>query len=81
MTTPPPHCHAGRAHLLTLVPALGGHLPQRAITMPSRGHVLAPTLGRPAAYLGMDSDIWKFELSIFASTKNVNMDIRIRIHF
>jgi hypothetical protein len=29
----------------------------------------------------MDSDVWKSELSIFVSTKNVNMDIRIRIRF
>jgi hypothetical protein len=28
--------------------------------------------------LGMDSDVWKSELSIFVSAKNVNMDIRIR---
>jgi hypothetical protein len=31
--------------------------------------------------LGMDSDVWKSELSAFVSTKNVNMDIRIHIHF
>jgi hypothetical protein len=27
----------------------------------------------------MDSDVWKSELSVFVSAKNVNMDIRI--HF
>jgi hypothetical protein len=32
-------------------------------------------------YLGMDSYVWKSELSIFVSAKNVNMDIRIRIRF
>jgi hypothetical protein len=32
-------------------------------------------------YLGMDSDVWKSELSLFVSAKNVNMDIRIRIRF
>jgi hypothetical protein len=31
--------------------------------------------------LGMDSDVWKSELSVFVSAKNVNMDIRIRIRF
>jgi hypothetical protein len=31
--------------------------------------------------VGMDSDIWKSELSVFVSAKNVNMDIRIRIRF
>jgi hypothetical protein len=31
--------------------------------------------------LGMDSDVWKSELSIFVSAKNVNMDIHIRIRF
>jgi hypothetical protein len=29
----------------------------------------------------MDSDVWKSELSVFVSAKNVNMDIRIRIRF
>jgi hypothetical protein len=31
--------------------------------------------------VGMDSDVWKSELSVFVSAKNVNMDIRIRIRF
>jgi hypothetical protein len=31
--------------------------------------------------VGMDQDVWKSELSVFVSAKNVNMDIRIRIHF
>jgi hypothetical protein len=31
--------------------------------------------------LGMDSDVWKSELSVFVSAKNANMDIRIHIHF
>jgi hypothetical protein len=31
--------------------------------------------------IGMDSDVWKSELSAFVSAKNVNMDIRIRIRF
>jgi hypothetical protein len=29
----------------------------------------------------MDSDVWKSELSVFVSAKNVNMDICIRICF
>jgi hypothetical protein len=29
--------------------------------------------------LGMDSDVWKSELSIFVSAKNVTVDIRICI--
>jgi hypothetical protein len=28
-----------------------------------------------------DSDVWKFELSVFVSAKNIIMDIRIRIRF
>jgi hypothetical protein len=42
-----------------------------------------PTRGpkRAQAHVGMDSDVWKFELSIFVSAKNVNIDIRIRIRF
>jgi hypothetical protein len=31
--------------------------------------------------VGMDSDVWESELSVFVSAKNVNMDIRIRIVF
>jgi hypothetical protein len=31
--------------------------------------------------VGMDSDVWKSELSVFVSAKNVNMDIRICICF
>jgi hypothetical protein len=31
--------------------------------------------------VGMDSDVWKSELSVFVSAKNANMDIRIRIRF
>jgi hypothetical protein len=31
--------------------------------------------------LGMDSDVWESELSVFVSAKNVNMEIRIRIRF
>jgi hypothetical protein len=33
------------------------------------------------ARIGMDSDVWKSELSVFVSAKNVNMDIRIHICF
>jgi hypothetical protein len=29
----------------------------------------------------MDSDVWKSELSVFVSPKNVNMNICIHIHF
>jgi hypothetical protein len=31
--------------------------------------------------LGMDTDVWKSELSVFVFSKNVNMDIRSRIRF
>jgi hypothetical protein len=31
--------------------------------------------------LGMDSEVWKSELSVFVSAKNAIMDIRIRIRF
>jgi hypothetical protein len=29
----------------------------------------------------MDSDVWKSELSVFVSAKNVNIDIRIRFKY
>jgi hypothetical protein len=32
-------------------------------------------------HIGMDSDVWKSELSVFVSAKNAYMDIRIRIRF
>jgi hypothetical protein len=39
-------------------------------------------LDRPGwSHLGMDSDVWKSELSVFVSAKNVIMDIYIRIPF
>jgi hypothetical protein len=40
-------------------------------------------LARPTACptIGMDSDVWKSELSVFVSAKNTNMDICIRIRF
>jgi hypothetical protein len=31
--------------------------------------------------VGMDSDVWKSELSVFVSAKKVNVDIHIRIRF
>jgi hypothetical protein len=33
------------------------------------------------SWVGMNSDVWKSELSVFVSAKNANMDIRIHIHF
>jgi hypothetical protein len=36
-------------------------------------------LAIPRVLARMDSDVWKSELSVFVSAKNVNIDIRI--HF
>jgi hypothetical protein len=48
-------------------------------------HIESPKLcsddGGQMARVGMDSDVWKFELSVFVSAKYVNMDIRIHIRF
>jgi hypothetical protein len=38
-----------------------------------------PSMAALGAISRMDSDVWKSELSVFVSAKNVNMDIRIRI--
>jgi hypothetical protein len=45
-------------------------------TAQSRALVLACCSGAPPP-LGMDSDVWKSELSVFVSAKNFNMNIRI----
>jgi hypothetical protein len=62
---------------------VAGHV-REAPPLQSECRLRPPAVRMPAmvhAWVGMDLDVWKSELSVFVSTKNVNMDICIRICF
>jgi hypothetical protein len=61
----------------------GGRLPVAKFWLKGGGWVDEMTIDKclaiPRVLARMDSDVWKSELSVFVSAKNVNIDIRI--HF
>jgi hypothetical protein len=52
-----------------------------SLAWPNLLHDTDQKRGGQGWHVGMDSDVWKSELSVFVSAKNINMDMRIRIRF